>query len=239
MARRGKKPKNRTGICVYCARPSVVTYEHVPPQNLFGKPLPPDLITVPCCWNCNNGGSKDDEYLRDTLAVNHKTRMHPNSRVAFRALLRSLRNPKKRGYRAWFLGRTREVDIRTPSGLYVGKTGILNVDMRRVNQSVERIVRGLYWHETRTVLPISQRVTVLSDESLREQSAEAQQTIAGVVKRLSEQPSVSIGAGTFRYTFVVANDAESMAAVCLMSFYGGVGFLAITADGTAAHGAGQ
>jgi hypothetical protein len=41
-----------------------LTRDHIPPKNLFPPPLPEDLITVPCCYECNNAAHKDDEYLR-------------------------------------------------------------------------------------------------------------------------------------------------------------------------------
>lgn len=44
-----------------------LTRDHLPPRNLFPEPRPSDLITVPCCKQCNHNAHNDDEYLR--LAV--------------------------------------------------------------------------------------------------------------------------------------------------------------------------
>jgi len=44
-----------------------LTKDHLPPQNLFLKPHPPNLIYVRCCSRCNNAASEDDDHLR--LAV--------------------------------------------------------------------------------------------------------------------------------------------------------------------------
>ena len=41
-----------------------LTRDHLPPKNLFPQPRPDNLITVPCCYACNNQAHKDDEYLR-------------------------------------------------------------------------------------------------------------------------------------------------------------------------------
>jgi hypothetical protein len=38
--------------------------DHVPPKGLFPKPRPDNLITVPCCFACNNQHSGFDERLR-------------------------------------------------------------------------------------------------------------------------------------------------------------------------------
>jgi hypothetical protein len=41
-----------------------LTKDHLPPKNLFPKPRPANLITVPCCYSCNNSAHNDDEYFR-------------------------------------------------------------------------------------------------------------------------------------------------------------------------------
>ena len=63
-----KKPKNY-GECVYCGREAQLTSDHIPPKNLFPKPRPSNLITVPSCKRCNRSASKDDEYLRLVLVM--------------------------------------------------------------------------------------------------------------------------------------------------------------------------
>lgn len=41
-----------------------MTREHVPAKGLFEKPRPSNLNRIPCCFNCNNSYSKEDEYFR-------------------------------------------------------------------------------------------------------------------------------------------------------------------------------
>ena len=40
------------------------TMDHVPPKGLFPRPLPSDLITVPCCLRCNREKSREEEFFR-------------------------------------------------------------------------------------------------------------------------------------------------------------------------------
>jgi len=47
------KRKNKIGICVYCGKKLPLTKDHIPPKNLYSKPRPSNLITVPCCEKCN------------------------------------------------------------------------------------------------------------------------------------------------------------------------------------------
>lgn len=44
--------------------PDGKTKDHVPPKALFQPPLPTNLVTVPCCFRCNNKHSGFDERLR-------------------------------------------------------------------------------------------------------------------------------------------------------------------------------
>ncbi len=50
--------------CYLCRATENLTRDHVPPENLFPKPKPSNLITVPCCKTCNEGFSKLDEQFR-------------------------------------------------------------------------------------------------------------------------------------------------------------------------------
>ena len=50
--------------CYLCESETDLTKDHVPPKNLFRKPLPSNLITVPCCKRCNGSFSKMEEQLR-------------------------------------------------------------------------------------------------------------------------------------------------------------------------------
>jgi hypothetical protein len=50
--------------CCYCAKEGEMTKDHVPPKGFFPPPRPNNLIQVPCCFECNNGFSLDDEAVR-------------------------------------------------------------------------------------------------------------------------------------------------------------------------------
>lgn len=48
--------------CIYCGG-AVETRDHVPSRVLLDRPLPENLPVLPSCRKCNNGFSKDEEYL--------------------------------------------------------------------------------------------------------------------------------------------------------------------------------
>lgn len=50
--------------CYICGSTENLTKDHIPPKNLFTKPLPNNLITVDCCDNCHKKFTLDDEAFR-------------------------------------------------------------------------------------------------------------------------------------------------------------------------------
>lgn len=49
-------------MCSYCGqRPG--TRDHVPSKVLLDEPFPENLPVVPCCDSCNQGFSRDEEYI--------------------------------------------------------------------------------------------------------------------------------------------------------------------------------
>ena len=50
------------GICIYCGG-IAKTRDHVPSKAFLDKPYPENIPVVPCCSECNNKFSKDEEYV--------------------------------------------------------------------------------------------------------------------------------------------------------------------------------
>lgn len=80
-------PTNSTNRCFLCGATGNLTREHIPPKNLFPKPRPSNLHTVPCCEPCNNGGSKEDEYFR--VAASCLINANPTGKERFERVLES------------------------------------------------------------------------------------------------------------------------------------------------------
>jgi hypothetical protein len=68
MTRR-KRLRRPASRCYLCGGTQDLTRDHVPPANLFLEPRPTNLITVPCCRNCNQSYSLDDEAMRAWLSA--------------------------------------------------------------------------------------------------------------------------------------------------------------------------
>ena len=60
-----------SGYCAYCGRRSLVQREHVVPKGLFPDSTRADANFVfrDACGPCNQGFSKDEEDLRNFMAI--------------------------------------------------------------------------------------------------------------------------------------------------------------------------
>ena len=65
-------------LCTYCnQRDSTTTGDHVPPKAFFPKGTGIELITVPCCTECNSLLSALDERVRNTWTSLENVEKHP------------------------------------------------------------------------------------------------------------------------------------------------------------------
>lgn len=60
--------KDKDNGCIYCGKPAT-TREHIPSKAFLIEPFPENLFTIPACFECNNGFSKDEEYMACYLDV--------------------------------------------------------------------------------------------------------------------------------------------------------------------------
>src|SRR5947209_4210448 len=113
MARNTKPGEN----CTYCSA-KATTRDHVPPRCLFPKPMPPDLVTVPCCKDCNQKASLDDEYFRTALAMRDDLYERPEVQPLAEKALKSFARPERQGLAKRILGTAKQVDMFSNGGIY-------------------------------------------------------------------------------------------------------------------------
>lgn len=115
-------PKNLPrGICAYCGSSENLTDDHVPPKNLFRKPRPSNLISVPACPFCHSETSKDDEHFRIKVCFRDDAGDHPSANGNWDSIFRSLKREQAVGLRKLILSDTHYVQLKTSSGLYLGR----------------------------------------------------------------------------------------------------------------------
>ncbi len=148
---------HQSKTCGLCGERPATTRDHLPPKGLFALPLPPNLITVPACTQCNHEGSKFDDEFQAYLAIHVGGKSASGDQFfAQRAKSSILKNRKRSRI---MLSRMKRVNVMTDSGLFLGKTPAILWDGDAHDLVVARMIRGLYWHHTGQILPRSVEVT--------------------------------------------------------------------------------
>jgi len=134
--------KKREKNCCLCGKPAE-TQDHIPPKGLFDKPRPTNLISVPACTECNSSFSKDDEYFRWFVATASTEEPAAEKLIDNRILPRFRKRPA-------LLNQIQKsvisVDIYSDGGIFLGHSPAFKFDRPRIQKVVEKIVKGLYWH---------------------------------------------------------------------------------------------
>lgn len=207
-----RSSRRREGMCVYCGpSESQLTRDHIPPQSIFPKPKPANLVTVPACRACNDAFKLDDEYFRTFVVTggfqNSAARNLWNQKI--------IGSPNANSIRQILRGSLRDFELKTPSGLYLGKAPAVLLDARRTLRIAARIVLGLWWHHFRTRPEPSIKIHAgrLWDLSPMKQILDACQ-------------KSSIGGDVFTYAYGVATE-DTQQSVWFLQFYSSITFFVL------------
>ena len=203
--------KPSTGIiCAYCGTSAPETNDHIPPKNLFPKPLPEDLLTVPCCERCRRGWSTDDEYFRLALLSSSNLADVPTVQPVIDSIFRSLRRPQARGLARLVETSLVEIEQRTKGGIVAGTVPAFKVQRPRLERVGARIIRGLYFEEFKQPLP----TTHIAKASIQQFGLDHLSSIQGV--KFAEVRSRA--ANSFHYTFATVPE-DPLSSVWLLDFF--------------------
>lgn len=206
-----KRPRTH---CYLCGTGGKMTREHVPPKGFFPDPKPSNLITVPCCWKCNNPKSENDEMLR-LFAASAVNRNEAGSLVWRNAVVpRTLKRDRLREQRRAAVATARLV---SRSGGRSGKGLVMiQVPQAHVNPWLVKVVKGLMW----TFRPETDYRGLLFDVKMIPQFK-----VNAIVGSL---PPTFVrderGSGVFEFWRTFAADAPSCG-IWVLLFFGAVGFV--------------
>lgn len=196
-------------LCVFCQK-SAETKDHVPSKLIFPKPRPDNLVTVPACFNCNNSSGKDEEYFLATFMFSDAGTSEAGKKLWNQKLNRMYdKNIGLRGKIAQNIESAKE--IYTPTGIYLGKRMILNLDEERVYKVIRKIVRGLYYLEYQEVMPVSQDLDCLFIQT--QEHFDAAKESAGELRSGSK-----VWDGIFRYSHNRIEEGR-LGSIWLLEFY--------------------
>ena len=145
-------------LCIYCQSADATTDDHVPSKQLFPQPRPSDLITVPSCKECNDSWKQDEDYFRSMILFGNSGISDKGRQIWDQKLRRMYANGKDPGLQKRVSKSFKEVEVVTPSGLFVRNGLALEVDRHRIYRVIEKTVRGLYYFEHGQMLPASAKL---------------------------------------------------------------------------------
>jgi hypothetical protein len=211
------------GDCPYCGEYDRLTKEHVIPQGLFpeNEPLPGDIPKIYVCASCNNKKKSGfDTDLRDMLIFDMDSSQSPNTQLLHPRLERAIGRNQSRIVRAmkehsYPVQISNEPD--TPIQGYTSPES--NKQMPKI---LEMIVRGLFFHHTRRILPPE-----IVFSGTRERNTNRYQEIIQALP-VGTAPLNKIGNGeVFEYRFDVANNDPDNS-VWMLIFYKRAIFIMLT-----------
>jgi hypothetical protein len=204
-------------MCVYCGDKPGTTNDHVPPQNLFPKPKPLNMVTVPCCEQCQAKYKKDEDVFMAWITFGPAGVTAAGKLLWNQKLKRTYK--KDRGVRNIIAKSFKQVNLETPGGIYLGKKLGISIDSERKNNVLGKIVRGLFWEECRERLPKDVPIEVFGIDG---RDAQINELIA-----ITDQAKTA-WEGIFEYRHIRAPD--SFECLWIMSFFRQNYFVALVDD---------
>lgn len=222
-----KKRKKRRSQCAYCPNPAT-TEDHVPPKSLFASDDRQNVIKVPCCVRCHIKTSRDDEYFRDALNMNARVFDHPDVQKNSSSLRRSFSNSHNQKLKSQLLGSIRLVNPRTQGGLLLPLQPVFTVHIRRLDNVIARITKGLFFHEKGYRLPDDHMAMGFTTAEFERAPQHFLQYVReNLIEKVLTRKPTTIGNDVFSYKFMCDSDYPNSSA-WLFLFYGELSFIGIT-----------
>ncbi len=212
--------------CAYCGG-SPEDWDHVPPKCLFGKKNRNGLISVPSCKDCNNSRSDDDTYLLQMLTMREDTASFADAQEGHTRLLRGVRHPSRRKLLEATVANF-EIRARWVGDVYLGRQPAFRIDWSRVDRTIARVVRGLFFHETEKVLPSEYVAVAFPFEGFDRYDIPMMSTLKRIHENAFSGGVRTVGGGVFEYGYR-ATESDPNATVWALRFYRAPSFVAFTA----------
>jgi len=142
-------------ICAYCGKRGIKkegNREHFVPRNLWGGDRPNKTLTVWVHKTCNASYSEDDEYFRTALIAMAGSQEHPEGRRVLEGPLIRMMEKMPTVF-SKHINKVSEVEVQSPSGLFLGTSMAFALDVPRFIRVLKKIVMGLYFSKLEKPLP--------------------------------------------------------------------------------------
>lgn len=208
--------------CVYCGKDFPETMDHIPPKSLFPSPRPDNLITVPCCEQCNKGFEENDEYFRNVIVANERVSQQPEAKKLVKKLIRSFDRPEGfKKVKEW-RSRLSFPEIQTKGGIFTGIKPIYEIESDRMRSVIDRITKGLHFKEEKEILRKDYEITSFFDQECFRIPAICRLILfEEVIEPMKKIEPIEIGKNIFSYRRKSLEDQDCW----LYVFFNEVGFL--------------
>jgi hypothetical protein len=169
----------------------------------------------------------DDEYFVPTIVRRKDVGDNPSAASAIDSIHGSFTKPQESGFTRALLDSITEIPVHSPAGLYLRNATSYDVDLRRLCNVIERITRGLYFHEFKIPLPDDQQCATYALDGFRSAGSEVNATIGRVLVHALSGRMRTFGDKVFRY-WVQRVDGPTSITLWAFLVYGYVEFMAIT-----------
>jgi len=220
------------GICTYCGTFGPLHMDHVPPENLFERGQKSNLVTVPCCYRCNNTASKEDQYFLVYLAICQEAKQKQEHDRLRAKMARTLKRKEASEFRKNITKRVKFVQSVTPAGLILPPALSIPVDPRRVVEVLIRIIKGLYFREigarlpgTHCVLPYDELAILHALQNVNPAPGQNFSLFPTLIREVENTPRNTIG-NIFAYNYA-SNTVYGTNSLWLLDFSSGIRFFCI------------
>jgi len=209
-----------SGLCVYCGEPAT-TEDHVPPKNLFPSNTT-GILKVPACLSCNRGSSKDDEFFRGILVNDDRIYQNSEASEIVAAYERSLRRPQAIGLHITMMKMKKRFPLISPTGLIYGEGTVIKTDFVRERKVLERITKGLFFHEFQRPHPPNNSINAFSSKHMQGRK-DRLDTVLELLSFMKPANKKGANPEIFKYGFGVAED-NADGTFWVLTFYNKIPF---------------
>ena len=208
-------PKNK---CYACGKVAT-TREHVPPYCFFPTGYRENLITVPSCEEHNNKQSNEVEYVRNILSVHFSTNK----------LAREMSKGKvKRSFDYNPVLKKNTFKDLHPIILNGQKTGMFNVDLKRLEIIMRGIAAAIYFYQFQKIYSGSWGILIdsaTSQEAIIEGKSDDYEIIRQMINKTNFKELRMPQPEVFRCLFHMENHHKL---IYRFLFYGGLSICAVS-----------
>ena len=229
-----KRKKYKKGICVFCKIDGDVTDDHIPPKYLFKGYPDNELIKVPACEKCNGGSKLDDEYFVAFLIAQEDVASNTQAQKLNRKLREKFDTTDLKGLEYRMYSQLHSKDLYTPAGIYLGRRGFIYPQYNRIDGSLKKIIKGLFFHLMKTPFPSKKfHLAVVDITQVDDLQRHINIDLNFWMKELAKRPILpeyqnNAIYDTFSFKCAVSVNTLPVISVWLLNFFGKRQFFGIT-----------